>query len=129
MARYQRSYFGERRTVKRTTKLTPSEAAELDVAAAIQGASWSDYSRELMLRRSAAVVAATRRNPEAAAIIQALDAAGHEQQRIGNNLNQLARVANTTGELRRLDELRYALALYQQVTERHIAALERVLAL
>jgi len=70
---------------------------------------------------------ARRRNPEARAIIDAMDAAGHELQAIGNNLNQIARHLNTTGELRDWPELREALALNKQWTERHIAALERVL--
>jgi hypothetical protein len=93
MARYERSYMGERRTVKTTLQLTPTERDELEAAAAGQGApTLSAFARELLFRRSAAVVAATRRNPEAAALIRELSA-------IGNNLNQLMRHANATGEL------------------------------
>ena len=110
MARYGRTYIGERRTVKRTVKLTPSEAAELDAAAVRAGELWSDYARLLWFRRSAVTVAGTRRNPEAAALAREISA-------IGNNLNQLAREQNTTGTLRHpekfdeLDELiRQALA-------------------
>jgi uncharacterized protein (DUF1778 family) len=101
MARYERSYCGERRSAPLHIQLTPSERAELDAAAALQGASVSDYSRELLFRRSAAIVAGTRRNPEAAALTRELSA-------LGNNLNQIARHLNTTGELRdaeMLDEL------------------------
>src|SRR5215472_15135884 len=98
MARYEKTYRGERRTEFVGLHLTPSERAELDSAAALQGANVSDYSRELLFRRSAAVVAGTRRNPEAATLARELSA-------LGNNLNQIARHANTTGELRDLDEL------------------------
>jgi hypothetical protein len=51
----------------------------------------------------------------------------HELQAIGNNLNQIARHFNATGDLRDWSELREALALNRQWTERHIAALDRVL--
>src|SRR5215212_3159131 len=92
MARYERSYAGERRSVHLGVQLTPTERDELEAAATRQGASISVYARELLFRRSAAVVAATRRNPEAKALIRELSA-------IGNNLNQLMRHANSTGEL------------------------------
>jgi Bacterial mobilisation protein (MobC) len=129
MARYDRAYDGERRTQYVGFQLTPSERDELEAAAAAQGASLSVYARELLFRRSAAVVAATRRNPEADALMRVLDAAGHEQNAIGNNLNQIARHLNSSGDLRDWEELRHALALYAKAAERHIEALERVLAL
>jgi Bacterial mobilisation protein (MobC) len=129
MARYEQSYSGERRTVHLGVQLTPSEAGELQKAAERQGASISAYARELLFRRSAAVVAATRRNPEAVAIREALRTAAFEHNAIGNNLNQIARRLNTTGDLRDWQELREALALYKKAVERHIAAIERVLAL
>jgi ferritin-like metal-binding protein YciE len=89
----------------------------------------SQWARDLLLARSteAAMLRARRRNPEAKAIIDAMDTAGHELQAIGNNLNQITRHLNTTGELRDWPELREALALNRQWTERHIAALDRVL--
>ena len=93
MARYERTYTGERRTEFVGFYVTPSERKELEAAAAGQGApTLSTYARELLFQRSAAVVTATRRNPEAAALIRELSA-------IGNNLNQLVRHANSTGEL------------------------------
>ena len=93
MARYERNYDGEKRTHGLRVMLTPSEHDELQEAAMQQGApTLSTYARELLFRRSAAAVAATRRNPEAAALIRELSA-------IGNNLNQLMRHANSTGEL------------------------------
>src|SRR4051794_38235632 len=87
MARYDRAYAGERRTAPLRLQLTPSERASLEAAAAQQGASISAYAREQLFRRSAAIVAGTRRNPEAAALMRELSA-------IGNNLNQIARYLN-----------------------------------
>jgi uncharacterized protein (DUF1778 family) len=93
MGRYERRYTGEKRTYGLHLKLTPSEQAELQEAAAGQGVgNLSAFARELLFRRAAAVVAATRRNPEAKAIADELRA-------VGINLNQLQRHANTTGEL------------------------------
>jgi hypothetical protein len=129
MARLQRSYAGERRTAPLRLQLTPSERAEVDAAAAGQGVHLSEYSRQRLLQRQAPVVAGARRNPEAAALMHALEGAAFENKAIGINLNQIARSLNTTGELRDLPELRAALALYLQVAERHLAALDRVLTL
>ena len=61
--------------------------------------------------------------------MDALNAAGRELQAIGNNLNQIARHLNTTGELRDWDELRQALALFEKSEAQHIATIERMLAL
>ena len=107
MARYDRAYAGERRTEFVGFQLTPSERDELETAATEQGASLSAYARELLFRRSAAVVAATRRNPEARALMQELNA-------LGNNLNQIARHLNSSGDLRNWGELREALQWHKQ---------------
>jgi hypothetical protein len=81
----------------------------------MQGATISTYARELLFRRSAAVVAATRRNPEAKALADELRA-------IGINLNQLARHANTSGEIiDQADELRAALRDLKTATARVIS--------
>ena len=128
MARYERTYAGEKRTEFLGIQLTPSERRELEDAAKGQGApTLSAFARELLFRRAAAVVAATRRNPEAKAIMDALNAAAFELNAIGNNLNQIARHLNTTGELRDWGELREALALFEKGEARHIAAASRVL--
>ena len=111
MARYERTYDGERRTAPLRLQLTPSERDELDAAAAGQGATLSAYTRELLFRRSAVVVAGTRRNPEAAGLMRELSA-------IGNNLNQIARQLNTTGVLHHDDALDAALELYKQAVSR-----------
>lgn len=114
MARYQRTYSGERRTDGLRLQLTPSERAELEAAAEQQGATLSQFSRELLFRRAAAIVAATRRNPEAKRLADELNA-------IGNNLNQLARIANTTGELRHAGELQNIATLLKQAISRVLA--------
>jgi hypothetical protein len=130
MPRYERSYTGEKRTDGLRLMLTPTERRELEEAAEGQGApNLSTYARELLFRRSAAVVAATRRNPEAKAIMDALDTAAGELNAIGVNLNQIARHLNSTGDLRDWGELREALDLYRDGAERYIGAVERVLAL
>jgi hypothetical protein len=129
MARYERSYTGERRSVHLGVQLTPSERDELEAAAMRQGASISAYARELIFRRSAAVTAATRRNPEAKAIIKALDEAAYEHSANGNILNQIARHLNTTGDLRDWGELREAIDLQRKAAELHILALQRALGL
>ena len=113
MARYEKTYAGERRTAFVGLHLTPSERAELDSAAALQGANVSDYSRELLFRRSAAVVAGTRRNPEAAVLARQLSG-------LGNLLNQIARHANATGELRDAETLEEVLDLIKQALSRVI---------
>jgi mobilization protein NikA len=106
MARYNRAYDGELRTAYLGLKLTPSERSELDAAAALQGASPSDFAREMLFRRASAVVASTRRHPEAAALVHALND-------VGNLLNQIARHLNTTGELRDDDPELLTVALDQ----------------
>jgi len=115
MARYERSYNGERRTEGLRVQLTPAERAELEEAAQGQGApNLSIYARELLFRRSAAVVAATRRNPEAATLMRELNA-------LGNNLNQIARHLNSTGEIRDWGELREAIGMHKRAVERVLA--------
>jgi uncharacterized protein (DUF1778 family) len=121
MGRYDSTYAGERRTAFLGVKLTPSERDELDAAAFSQGATASDFARELLFRRAAAVVAATRRNPEAAALMSALDDLGNSLSANGNNLNQIARHLNTSGELRDTDP-----ALLQFALERHMEVVEQV---
>ena len=114
MARYEQSYSGERRTAALRLQLTPTERAELDAAAAGQGARLSAYARELLCRRSAAVVAATRRNPEAAALMRELNA-------IGNNVNQIARQLNSTGDARDREAVREAADAIKRAMARVLA--------
>jgi len=128
MARHKRSYAGERRNVKKTLQLTQSEWDELQDAAKGQGApNWSTYARELLFRRSPAVVAATRRNPEAAAIMQELRVGGIALGNPGNNLNQIARHLNTTGDLRDFRELRDTIEAVREAADTIKRAAARVL--
>ena len=118
MARYDRSYVGERRTASVHVQLTPDERTELETAAVETGsASLSAFVRTLCLRRLADVarVAGTRRNPDAKRLIYELNA-------IGNNLNQLAHIANTLRDMPAGDELRAVTGLLK-------AAMARVMAL
>lgn len=103
MARYAKSDVGERRTASLCLQLTPSERAELEKGATDAGTHLSEYVRELCFRRSgdAPVVAGTKRNPDARALARELTA-------IGNNLNQLARVANSTKAMPHLHQLALA---------------------
>lgn len=114
MARYERTFVGEHRTRSLGVKLTPSERAELEAAAVAEGVPLSTYVRELCLRRSPTVVAATRRNPEAKALMFELSA-------IGNNLNQLARRANIHDELPERADLKAALDALKVVMARVLA--------
>jgi Bacterial mobilisation protein (MobC) len=100
MARYAKSDASERRTASLRLQLTPSERAELEKGAAEAGTPLSQYVRELCFRRSgdAPVVAGTKRNPGARALAYELSA-------IGNNLNQLTRIANSTKAVPQLYEL------------------------
>jgi hypothetical protein len=111
MARYSRDFDGERRTAILTVKLTPAERGTLAAGAKLQGAQVSAYARELLFERHITVVAGTKRNPEAAALMRALNA-------IGNNLNQISRHLNSTGELRAVDDLPAALDLHKQAIAR-----------
>jgi hypothetical protein len=117
MARYRAHDASERRTAKLTVQLAPTERQQLEADAARAGKALSDYVRQLCLRRGGKtpVVAGIRRNPEAKALADELRA-------IGNNLNQLARVANQTGELKREGELSLAI-------DRLVATMDRVIRL
>lgn len=129
MARHKKNYAGERRSARLNLKCTPSELAEIDAAAEQQGASRSDFARELIFRRLGipAIVAGTRRDPAAARIIDAMRAAALEHSANGNNLNQIARHLNTTGDLANWADLRAAVELFAKAENLYIAALEQVL--
>ena len=116
MARHRKTYTGERRTVHLGVQLTPSERAELEFAAAESGAHLSQYVRELCLSRSAepATVGGARRNPDAKRLL-------HELSAIGNNLNQLARIANTTRQAAQECELRAAIEVLKTAMARVLA--------
>jgi DNA transposition AAA+ family ATPase len=117
MPRYRKDYKGERRSTSINFQLTPTERKQIEIAAETSGATLSEYARELCLRRSTvpAIMAGVRRNPEARALMREISA-------IGNNLNQLARVANTAKAVPQLQTL-------QRTTDAIKAAMTRVLEL
>lgn len=87
MGRRSEQDDSERRTDKVTVMLSPSERATLDELAAEAGLRLSDYARAALLGYRVHV-----RN-------QVTERALSELWAIGNNLNQIAKHANTTGEL------------------------------
>jgi Bacterial mobilisation protein (MobC) len=117
MARHAKSDPGERYTASLRLQLTPSQRTELETGAAEAGTNLSQYVRELCLRRAGAapVVAGTKRNPDARALM-------HELTAIGNNLNQIARIANSTKAMPQLNELHRTMGVLK-------AALARVIEL
>lgn len=118
MARYRATDdTGERRTAGLTVQFTPTERKQLGDAARQQGAQVGEYVRQLCLRRGgqAQTVAGARRNPDAKRLADELRA-------IGINLNQIAHVANSVGDVRRVDALEVTI---EQLTD----ALSRVIAL
>jgi hypothetical protein len=132
MARRTKSDNGEQLTVRRTMRLTPSQAAELDANATERGVRVSMAARDKLFRRSAARPAGSVITPtQIAAVKRELDASQRANNSAGVLLNQLARHANTTGELgpERLAELDEAIALTQRATQLYIAALSHVLSL
>jgi Bacterial mobilisation protein (MobC) len=117
MARYEQAYSGERRTSALHVQMTPGERAEFETAACQAGVmSLSAYARLLLFHRLAEfeMLASPRRNPDARKLIYELCA-------IGNNLNQLAKIANTTKALTVAAELAEATALLRAAIARVIA--------
>ena len=123
MARYKHSYDGERRTVKRSTKFTPSEAAALEEEAARQQVNWSDFSRQAMLCRIGMPVI-TIKNRWDPKLVQALTSAGHAHSSVGNLMNQITRHLHSVQALDPYAaDLRDALARYDEVAAMHKAVL------
>ena len=131
MARYERTYTGERMTESLRIHVPPSLRAKLKAAAEQVGAqSFNQFMNELLADQVHVTVAGVRRNPEANAIIQALDAGTHANNAIGNNLNQLMRYLHSTGGTAQdIEYVRAVLARIDKAIEQYIAAQERVLAL
>jgi len=95
----------ERRTSCVTVMLSPSERAELDKRAAAADSRMSDYARAALLGYQVNV-----KNPVTERALSELWA-------IGNNLNQIAKYANTTGQVAQ-DELIHALDRWHEIVER-----------
>ena len=118
MARYRATDASERRTAKVTVQLAPTERT---TAGSRRGARGQGPLATMCGSSACAVEArlagrgGARRNPDAKALADELRA-------IGNNINQLARVANQTGEIRREAELAF-------VIDRLVATMDRVIRL
>ncbi len=106
---------GERRTSAIKVQLTPSERQELDGRAAATGRTLSDFARIVLLSDLKAP-APSARDP------RAIRALAVELARVGNNVNQLAHIANERRALPRERDLK-------DVAERIIAALDKVMEL
>jgi hypothetical protein len=115
VARYKQAYAGEHRTSAIGVKFTPAERKRLEAAAAERGEGLSEYIRHRCFGRSARALGGVSRNPDAHRL-------ANELIRIGNNLNQIARIANTSKAIPHLYELKMVTGLVK-------AALERVLEL
>ena len=91
MARHRRGYSGEHVSALLSVKLTPSQRAALDARAAASGLPVSMLARTLLTGG---------RLPKAGADPATLRALMAEINRLGNNINQMARIANQTGRIR-----------------------------
>lgn len=116
MARYRADDAAERRTASLRSWVTPEEKQRLEAEARAMGNGLSDYVRQLCLRRGGQpqTVAGTQRNPDAKRLADELRA-------IGNNLNQLAHVANAAGDIRRGEALDSTIELLVTTMSRVIA--------
>lgn len=105
MARLKASFVGERRTSHFGLQLTPSERAELERRAETRGLLLADFVRAccFVTEGPGGQGQATPRDRVAPAVVAELG-------RVGNNLNQLARHANQTGEFAAGEALRDAIA-------------------
>jgi hypothetical protein len=112
MSRHRRGYTGERFTELLGVKLTPSQRAELVARAEAAGLPVSDFARRLITgtpdRRPA-----TGLDPTTARQFTA------QLAHLGNNLNQIAKVANQTGRIRSEESL-------ERVTAEIIATMRKV---
>lgn len=115
MARRQKKDTGERLTAYFGFQVTPAQKAELERRAKATGYSPSEFARIVLLSDLKAP-APSARDPAA---IRALAV---EISRVGNNINQLAHVANERRALPLESQLR-------DISERLIAALDKVSAL
>jgi hypothetical protein len=105
MGRRSESDRGERRTATLTVQLTPTERAELGARAEAGGVRLSEFARAALLGHRLAVKDPLKED------------AVSELWAIGNNLNQLARIANTTGGID-AQELADALRIWRDVVGR-----------
>jgi hypothetical protein len=113
MARYRADDRGEHRTAALKVQLTPTERAELDRRAAASGLTLSEFARIVLLSDLKAP-APPARDPEAIAAVT------FQLQKIGTNVNQMAKIANERRVLPLEREFR-------EVSERIVTALDRLM--
>lgn len=82
------------KTVTTTIRLTPDERAAVAAAADAQGLGPSSFARVATLKAAGRTPPAIRKRHDAIAAV--IDPVLGALNRIGNNLNQIARVANST---------------------------------
>ena len=113
MARLRATYAGERRTAHFGFQLTPSERADLERRAEAQGMLLAEFVRAccLLNHGSGDIPYSRPRMHDATALLGELG-------RVGNNLNQLARHANSTGCLPEAALLRDAITELKATLER-----------
>ena len=92
MARLPRGFAGERRTEHFSFQLTPSERDHLERLAEARGMLRAELVRSYLPLPAANDDPRRRPEPEKIAVVNALS-------RIGNNLNQLTKLANQSGRL------------------------------
>lgn len=124
MARRKQGYSGERYTAALRLQLTPSERVRIEVGAAKRGVHISEYARRQILRGTVAAIDRT----QVTALVDALTENARQVAAIGNNLNQIARHCNTTGDFEP-PELVRAIEVFEDIVQQQKAALARVLAL
>lgn len=93
MARYEREYTGDRRTAHFSVQLTPYERSRLEQLAKAASLSLADFVRLRSLSQRPSATTPPRLSNDVARGLAV------ELARVGNNLNQLARHANTTGAM------------------------------
>ena len=111
MARRSKADAGERRTSFLGVQLTPTERAILEQRAATTGLSLSEFARIVLLSDLKAP-APSARDP------QAIRALAVEITRVGNNVNQLAKIANETRALPHERQLREVATLIKATLEK-----------
>lgn len=84
------------KTVTTTFRLTPDERAAVAAAADVQGLGPSSFARVATLRAAGRTPPSIRKRHDAIASI--IGPVLSELGRIGSNINQIAKVANSTGD-------------------------------
>ena len=93
MARYAREFAGERRTRHFSFQLTPYERSELERQAKSASLTLADFVRLRCLSPRPNATTPLRLSNDVARLL------AFELARVGTNLNQLAKHANTTGDM------------------------------